>query len=112
MCLPVSSGPRGAITAAYACYEEAMRNDVEQNLNLGQKMAREMSPQSRWQIWVRTQMIRALPYLPWKGLVTKQILEPLKRAANAITLKDYQADTHGSGASTAGLPLAERESYV
>jgi hypothetical protein len=46
--------------------------------------------------WLRTQMMWALPYLPWKGLVTNQILEPLKRAANAITLKDYQADAPGS----------------
>jgi hypothetical protein len=37
--------------------------------------------------------MRALPYLPWKGLVTKQILEPIQRAATAITLKDYS----GSG---------------
>jgi 2-polyprenyl-6-methoxyphenol hydroxylase-like FAD-dependent oxidoreductase len=74
---------------AYVCYEEEMRDYVARNLKLGQKMAKEMVPVSRWQIWVRTQMMRALPYLPWKGLVTKQILEPFKRAANAITLKDY-----------------------
>jgi len=76
---------------AYACYEEEMRHYVEENLNLGQKMAREMVPRSRRQVWLRTQMMRALPYLPWKGLVTRGILRPLQQAANAITLKDYQS---------------------
>jgi 2-polyprenyl-6-methoxyphenol hydroxylase-like FAD-dependent oxidoreductase len=76
--------------AAYARYEEEMKNFVEQNLNLGQKMAKEMVPKSRRQIWFRTQMLRVLPYLPWKGLVTRGILRPLQQAANAITLRDYQ----------------------
>jgi 2-polyprenyl-6-methoxyphenol hydroxylase-like FAD-dependent oxidoreductase len=75
---------------AYARYEEEIRNCVEQNLNLGQKLAKEMVPRSRRQIWLRTQMMRALPYLPWKGLVTRGILRPLQQAANAITLKNYQ----------------------
>jgi 2-polyprenyl-6-methoxyphenol hydroxylase-like FAD-dependent oxidoreductase len=74
---------------AYARYHEEMRRYVEQNLKLGQKMAKEMVPESRGQIWLRTQMMRMLPYLPWKGLVTKSILEPLQQAANAITLKEY-----------------------
>jgi 2-polyprenyl-6-methoxyphenol hydroxylase-like FAD-dependent oxidoreductase len=74
---------------AYARYEEEIRNYVEQNLNLGQKMAKEMVPRSRSQIWMRNLSIRTLPYLPWKGLVTRGILRPLQQAANAITLKDY-----------------------
>jgi 2-polyprenyl-6-methoxyphenol hydroxylase-like FAD-dependent oxidoreductase len=75
----------------YARYQAEMRHYVEQNLKLGQKMAKEMVPESRAQIWLRTQMMRMLPYLPWKGLVTKGILEPLQQAANAITLKNYLA---------------------
>jgi 2-polyprenyl-6-methoxyphenol hydroxylase-like FAD-dependent oxidoreductase len=75
---------------ANAHYEEEMKDFVEQNLNLGQKMAKEMVPRSRRQIWLRTQMLRVLPYLPWKGLVTRGILRPLQQAANAITLKNYQ----------------------
>jgi 2-polyprenyl-6-methoxyphenol hydroxylase-like FAD-dependent oxidoreductase len=76
---------------AYARYEAEVRGYVEQNLTLGQKMAKEMVPASQLQIWFRNQMMRALPYLPWKGLITKGILEPLQKAANAITLKDYPA---------------------
>jgi 2-polyprenyl-6-methoxyphenol hydroxylase-like FAD-dependent oxidoreductase len=74
---------------AHAGYEAQLRSYVEQNLALGQKMAKEMVPQSRQQIWIRNQMMRALPYIPWKGMITKGILEPLQKAANAITLKDY-----------------------
>jgi len=74
---------------AYTRYEAELRSYVEQNLTLGQKMAKEMVPQSRQKIWIRNQMMRALPYIPWKGLITKGILEPLQKAANAITLKDY-----------------------
>jgi 2-polyprenyl-6-methoxyphenol hydroxylase-like FAD-dependent oxidoreductase len=107
--LKAAAGDHGT---AYARYTGEIRNYVEQNLKLGQKMAKEMVPESRLQLWLRTQIMRALPYLPWKGLVTKQILEPLKRAANAITLKDYQRDACGSGVAPAGLPLAEHKSYV
>jgi 2-polyprenyl-6-methoxyphenol hydroxylase-like FAD-dependent oxidoreductase len=75
---------------AYARYAEQIRGYVGQNLSLGQKMAKEMVPESRVELWLRGQMMRALPYLPWKGLVTKSMLEPLRQAANAIVLKDYQ----------------------
>lgn len=74
---------------AYALYEQELRPYVERNLTLGQKMAKEMVPDSQTQLWFRNQMMRLLPYLPWKGLITKGILQPLREAANAITLKDY-----------------------
>ena len=75
---------------ACARYEEEIRPYVEANLNQGQKIAIEMVPRSRQQIWLRTQMMQALPYLPWKDLVTRRLLQPLQQAANAIALKDYQ----------------------
>jgi 2-polyprenyl-6-methoxyphenol hydroxylase-like FAD-dependent oxidoreductase len=81
---------------AYARYEEELRYYVEQNLILGQKLAKEMVPRSQRQIWLRTQMLRALPYLPWKGLVTRGILRPIQQAANAITLRDYRTDAFRS----------------
>jgi 2-polyprenyl-6-methoxyphenol hydroxylase-like FAD-dependent oxidoreductase len=90
--LMAAAGDHGV---AYARYAEEIRNYIAQNLTLGQKMAKEMVPESRWQVWSRTQMMRALPYLPWKGLVTKAILEPLQKAANAISLKDYQCARAG-----------------
>ncbi|MCX6048567.1 MAG: FAD-dependent monooxygenase [Chloroflexi bacterium] len=80
----------GDYNTAYMHYEQELRPYVEQNLTLGQKMAKEMVPDSQTQLWFRNQMMRMLPYLPWKGLITKSILQPLREAANAITLKDYQ----------------------
>jgi 2-polyprenyl-6-methoxyphenol hydroxylase-like FAD-dependent oxidoreductase len=76
----------------FARYEAEMRGYVEQNLRLGQKMAREMVPGSRGELWLRTGMLRLLPYLPWKGLIADGTLRPLRQAASAITLKDYQGD--------------------
>ena len=47
-------------------------------------------PRPRRRLWLRTQMMRALPYLPWKGPVTREILRPIQQAANAITLNYYR----------------------
>jgi len=80
--------------AAFARYERAMRGYVERNQALGQKMAREMVPASWGQLWLRTQMLRMLPYLPWKGLVTRSIQQPISAAANAISLEAYAAEPH------------------
>jgi hypothetical protein len=67
-----------------------MRPDVARNLVLGQEMIKEMVPTSARQIWLRQQSIRSLRYLPWKNLVRKQVVRPIREAANAITLKDYE----------------------
>ena len=45
-------------------------------------------PRSRSQIWLRNQFLRALPHMPWKGIVAGGV----QRAASAITLKDYVVD--------------------
>ena len=87
--------------AAFTRYEQAMRGYVERNQALGQKMAREMVPSSRHQLWLRTQMLRLLPYLPWKGLVTRGIQQPIYDAANAITLAEYASDPRGDPADEA-----------
>lgn len=79
----------GDYTVAYPRYRAAMGEYVRLNLALGHMMAGEMVPTSAWSLWVRTQLLRALPYLPWKSMVTKRILEPLHQASHAITLKDY-----------------------
>jgi hypothetical protein len=81
----------GASVAAWPRYDAALRSYVARNLELGVTMAREMVPTSRRQLWVRTQMMRVLPYLPWKGMVTRTIVEPLQQAANGIALADYVA---------------------
>ena len=71
---------------AFARYENEMREYVKQGQKLAKSNAVWLIPRSRSQIWIRNQFIRALPYMPWKGLVAGGV----QKAANAITLRDYR----------------------
>jgi 2-polyprenyl-6-methoxyphenol hydroxylase-like FAD-dependent oxidoreductase len=79
--------------AAFANYEEQMRDYVTRGQRLAKGNAAGLLPRSRTQMWMRNQFIRALPYMPWKGLVAGGV----QKAANAITLRDYRAEGQGSG---------------
>ena len=72
--------------SAFARYERALRDLVNHGQRLAKANAAGLLPRSQPQIWLRNQLIRALPYLPWKGMVAGGV----QKAANAITLKDYQ----------------------
>jgi 2-polyprenyl-6-methoxyphenol hydroxylase-like FAD-dependent oxidoreductase len=72
--------------AAFARYEGELRDFVRKGQRLAKGNASGLIPRSRSQIWLRNQAIRALPYLPWKGMVAGGA----QKAANAITLKDYR----------------------
>jgi 2-polyprenyl-6-methoxyphenol hydroxylase-like FAD-dependent oxidoreductase len=74
---------------AFARYQEAMREYVDVNLNLGESNARQMVAGSRRQILLQTTMLRVVNYLPWKDLALRPILKPLNEAANALVLNDY-----------------------
>jgi 2-polyprenyl-6-methoxyphenol hydroxylase-like FAD-dependent oxidoreductase len=69
---------------AFARYEDQLRHYVE----LGQQGPRGdekmFLPKTKWGIWLRNQSIRALPHMPWKGLIAKGSDE-----ATAVPLKDY-----------------------
>jgi 2-polyprenyl-6-methoxyphenol hydroxylase-like FAD-dependent oxidoreductase len=71
---------------AFVRYEEEMREYVEQGQKLAKGNATGLIPRSRLQIRIRNQVIRMLPYLPWRGLIAGGV----QKAANAITLKDYK----------------------
>jgi 2-polyprenyl-6-methoxyphenol hydroxylase-like FAD-dependent oxidoreductase len=75
---------------AFAGYERELRDFVNQGQKLAKANTGGLLPRSRSQIWLRNQAIRAairaLPYLPWKRMIAGRV----QRAANAITLKDYQ----------------------
>jgi 2-polyprenyl-6-methoxyphenol hydroxylase-like FAD-dependent oxidoreductase len=71
---------------AFAHYEEEMREYVEQGQKLAKGNATGLIPRSRLQIRIRNQVIRMLPYLPWRGLIAGGV----QKAANAIMLKDYE----------------------
>jgi 2-polyprenyl-6-methoxyphenol hydroxylase-like FAD-dependent oxidoreductase len=81
--LKAASGDHGR---AFSRYEEEMLQYVEQGQKLAKGNATGLIPRSRLQIRIRNQIIRMLPYLPWKGLITGGV----QKAANAITLKNYE----------------------
>jgi len=63
-----------------------MQDFVERNQQIGDGNATRFTPTSRRQIWLQTQGIRALPYLPGKNWVLSLATRGVKDAANAITL--------------------------
>jgi 2-polyprenyl-6-methoxyphenol hydroxylase-like FAD-dependent oxidoreductase len=71
---------------ALARYEQRMRGYVERNQKSATRNAMGFVPRTRWQIWFRNQNVRALPYLPWKGVITGGP----QKTARAITLDDYR----------------------
>jgi 2-polyprenyl-6-methoxyphenol hydroxylase-like FAD-dependent oxidoreductase len=76
----------GGDHAAFARYEAELRDYVTRGQKLAKSNAAGLLPRSRWQLRMRNQFIRMLPYMPWKGLVAGGV----QRAANAITLRDYR----------------------
>jgi 2-polyprenyl-6-methoxyphenol hydroxylase-like FAD-dependent oxidoreductase len=72
--------------AAFASYERELREYVRKGQKLAKGNAIGLIPRSPNQIRMRNLFIRLLPYLPWRGLVAGGV----QKAANAITLKDYQ----------------------
>jgi 2-polyprenyl-6-methoxyphenol hydroxylase-like FAD-dependent oxidoreductase len=76
----------GDHAAAFAGYEAQLRDYVTRGQKLAKGNAAGLLPRSRWQMWMRNQFIRMLPYMPWKGLVAGGV----QKAANAITLRDYR----------------------
>ncbi len=75
----------GDYHAAFAHYEHAMRNYVARCQKIALGADKGFVPRTRRGIWLRNQAMRGIPYLPWKGVFTAD----LRKAANAITLKEY-----------------------
>jgi 2-polyprenyl-6-methoxyphenol hydroxylase-like FAD-dependent oxidoreductase len=71
---------------AFVRYEEEMLEYVKVGQMLAKGNATGLIPRSRLQIRIRNQIIRMLPYLPWRGLITGGA----QKVANAITLEDYK----------------------
>jgi 2-polyprenyl-6-methoxyphenol hydroxylase-like FAD-dependent oxidoreductase len=81
---------QGDYQMAFARYESEMRGYVQANQQFAVGAVKDFAPQSRMQIWFRNLMLRILPYLPWKNFIIGKVTQEIQRAANAITLKDYQ----------------------
>jgi 2-polyprenyl-6-methoxyphenol hydroxylase-like FAD-dependent oxidoreductase len=71
---------------AFASYERALRDYVGKGQQLAKGNVIGLIPPSHRQIRMRNLFIRMLPYLPWRGLVVGGV----QKAANAITIEDYQ----------------------
>jgi 2-polyprenyl-6-methoxyphenol hydroxylase-like FAD-dependent oxidoreductase len=70
---------------AFARYEDELRDYAKACQKLAEGAGGFLAPSTRSKIWLRNQMFRTLPHLPWKGIVNKMTT----KTANAITLKDY-----------------------
>lgn len=69
---------------AFEAYEAEMRPYVAQKQELPPGGPRAAMPRTRHGIWLRNQMTRAIPHLPWKNLIAKHVAKPA-----AIHLKPY-----------------------
>ena len=75
---------KGDHRRAFANYETELRPYVAQKQELPPGGPRGAMPRTRHGIWLRNLMTRALPHLPGKSLIAKQIAKP-----PAIQLKPY-----------------------
>ncbi|WP_031167395.1 FAD-dependent monooxygenase [Streptosporangium roseum] len=75
--------------AGFDGYEQATRHFAEQNQNLGPGNIKHMVLRSRAQVWFQMKMLSLMKYLPGKERMMAKVMEPIQKAARAITLKDY-----------------------
>ncbi|WP_061289570.1 FAD-dependent monooxygenase [Herbidospora cretacea] len=77
--------------AAFAAYESDMRHFVEENQKLAASNLKGMVLKSAGQIRFQMFMLRLMPRLPGRNRMIRRVTEPIRRAATAITLRDYEA---------------------
>jgi 2-polyprenyl-6-methoxyphenol hydroxylase-like FAD-dependent oxidoreductase len=73
--------------AAFARYQEVMRDYVHQCQTLPPGGVKGFAPQGRLMIWLRNLSMRTMTHWPMRGIVAKQF-----QKADAITLPDYGAE--------------------
>ncbi|MDC0679488.1 hypothetical protein [Sorangium atrum] len=66
-----------------------MRGYVERNQKLGRSAAKHMTQGHRALIWLQILLMRALPHVPWRQSIIRQMLRPVRDAAQAISLPEY-----------------------
>ncbi|GAA0360151.1 FAD-dependent monooxygenase [Microbispora corallina] len=81
---------RGDHRAAFAAYERDMRHFAEENQKLAEGNLKGMVLTSPGRIRFQMLMLRLMPHLPGRNSMIKRVTEPIRRAASAITLKDYR----------------------
>jgi 2-polyprenyl-6-methoxyphenol hydroxylase-like FAD-dependent oxidoreductase len=80
----------GDHVAGFAEYEREMRPYVKANQDLAANNLKGMVLKSAGQIRFQMLMLRLMPHLPGKNSMIKRITEPIRKAATAITLKNYR----------------------
>jgi 2-polyprenyl-6-methoxyphenol hydroxylase-like FAD-dependent oxidoreductase len=78
---------QGDYRVAFARYENTIRGYIEANQKLGVEGVKDTLPRTATEIWFRTQIVRLLPYIPWK---ISKMTKSTQNAANSISLKDYR----------------------
>jgi 2-polyprenyl-6-methoxyphenol hydroxylase-like FAD-dependent oxidoreductase len=73
----------------FANYEDALRDFVDANQKLGPANIKRMVLASKTQVRMSMIFLALLSKLPGKDKLIAKALEPIHRAANVITLKDY-----------------------
>ena len=75
--------------AGFDGYERLMRPFVERNQQLGPANVKRMVLRGKTQVRVSMAMLSLLGRLPGRDRLMAKVIEPIHRAATAITLKDY-----------------------
>jgi len=75
--------------AGFANYEAALRDFVAANQELGPANVKRMVLASRAGVWLSMTFLALLSKLPGHDRLMAKAIEPIHRAANAITLKEY-----------------------
>ncbi|MFD7630081.1 hypothetical protein ACFV7Q_29350 [Streptomyces sp. NPDC059851] len=81
---------RGDLAAGLAAYEREMRPYVERNQELGPSNIKRMVLRTAGQVRVSMAVLSLLDRLPGKERLLARAVEPVHRAATAITLKEYE----------------------
>lgn len=80
---------RGDRARGFAEYERKMRPFVEQNQKLGPANIKRMVLRSKSQVRTAMTMLAVMDHLPGKERLMAKVIEPIHKAATAITLETY-----------------------
>ncbi|MGV9303781.1 MULTISPECIES: FAD-dependent monooxygenase [unclassified Nonomuraea] len=75
--------------AGFAAYEREMRPFAAANQKLGPANIKRMVMRSKAQVRIAMTMLSLMHYLPGKDRMTAKMVEPIHKAATAISLKKY-----------------------
>ncbi|WP_405088230.1 FAD-dependent monooxygenase [Microbispora sp. NBC_01389] len=86
-CLATAAGDHAA---GFAAYEREMRHFAEENQRLAAANMKGMVLRSAARIRFQMLMLRLMPHLPGKDRMIERVTGPIRRAATAITIRDYR----------------------